>query len=320
MEENFNPVAQSRANYYTPGSPVQFVRVELLKGDQSGDNAVCLTFKNIGENVITGLDVRFKCKGGDGALLCEDSFNYEGIEVRRGELFGMDDAVFVTSDAIGSVDVQLECVYSGNLKMNLREKKRVRLPAPKRLPAEMSARLEQKIGRKGLKFVPQVLENGWYCACGAFHPSEEDTVYCSECGGDRILMQNALSSILQPAQEKPVQPTEEPTRIAGSAHAAGGANAGYTREFGQEKPAQAPEGWQVSNAPQGRTPSAAERFAENYAADEARRYEDYDRDDEETEDPRDARAEAIIRWVPALTVLICAAIILGGFLYCKLAL
>ena len=32
MEENFNPVAQTRANYYTPGSPVQFVCVELLKG------------------------------------------------------------------------------------------------------------------------------------------------------------------------------------------------------------------------------------------------------------------------------------------------
>ena len=30
MEENFEPVARTRANYYTPGSPVQFVCVELL--------------------------------------------------------------------------------------------------------------------------------------------------------------------------------------------------------------------------------------------------------------------------------------------------
>ena len=37
MEENFNPVARTRANYYTPGSPVQFVCVELLKGDVSGE-------------------------------------------------------------------------------------------------------------------------------------------------------------------------------------------------------------------------------------------------------------------------------------------
>ena len=44
MEENFNPVARTRANYYTPGSPVQFVCVELLRGDvitkhQSENNA-----------------------------------------------------------------------------------------------------------------------------------------------------------------------------------------------------------------------------------------------------------------------------------------
>ena len=47
MEENFDPVARTRANYYTPGSPVQFVCVELLKGESSGEHAVCLTFKNI---------------------------------------------------------------------------------------------------------------------------------------------------------------------------------------------------------------------------------------------------------------------------------
>lgn len=33
MDQNFSLMAQSRANYYTAGSPVQFVRVELLKGD-----------------------------------------------------------------------------------------------------------------------------------------------------------------------------------------------------------------------------------------------------------------------------------------------
>ena len=44
MEESFDPIAQTRATYYTPGSPVQFVRVELLKGSVSGDRAVWLTF------------------------------------------------------------------------------------------------------------------------------------------------------------------------------------------------------------------------------------------------------------------------------------
>ena len=144
MEENFEPVARTRANYYTPGSPVQFVCVELLKGEVSGEHAVCLTFKNISRVTLTALETR--------------------------------------------------------------------------------------MNRPELKYQPQVFENGWYCACGAFHPKEEDTVYCSECGSDRILLQNALNTLLQPeapvrqpepqpaAQPvRPAAPAEEPTRIVGAA-------------------------------------------------------------------------------------------------------
>ena len=89
MEENFNPVARTRANYYTPGSPVQFVCVELLKGDVSGEHAVCLTFKNISKVTLTALEIHFKCKGVDGVILCEDRFEYRDLEVKPGELFGM---------------------------------------------------------------------------------------------------------------------------------------------------------------------------------------------------------------------------------------
>ena len=188
MEENFNPVARTRANYYTPGSPVQFVCVELLKGDVSGEHAVCLTFKNISKVTLTALEIHFKCKGVDGVILCEDRFEYRDLEVKPGELFGMDDAVFVTAKAITSVDVSLCNVYNGKRVVHLDGIKRVRLPAPKRLSAELEKALETRMNRPELKYQPQVFENGWYCACGAFHPKEEDTVYCSECGCDRILL------------------------------------------------------------------------------------------------------------------------------------
>ena len=82
MEENFDPVARTRADYYTPGSPVQFVCVELLKGEASGDHAVCLTFKNISRVTLTALEIHFKCKGVDGVILCEDQFEYRDIEVK----------------------------------------------------------------------------------------------------------------------------------------------------------------------------------------------------------------------------------------------
>ena len=211
MEENFNPVARTRANYYTPGSPVQFVCVELLRGDVSGENAVCLTFKNISRVTLTALEIHFKCKGVDGVILCEDQFEYRDIEVKPGESFGMDDAVFVTQKAITSVDVSLRNVYSGKKVVHLDAIKRVRLPAPRRLSPELQKALEARMNRQGLKYMPQVFENGWYCACGSFHPKEEDTVYCTECGCDRILLQNALNTLLQPEKKEPV-PAAEPVR------------------------------------------------------------------------------------------------------------
>ena len=233
MEENFNPVARTRANYYTPGSPVQFVCVELLRGDVSGENAVCLTFKNISRVTLTALEVHFKCKGVDGVILCEDQFEYRDIEVKPGELFGMDDAVFITSKAITSVDVSLINVYNGKRVVHLKDIKRVRLSAPRRLSPELQKALESRMNRTGLKYQPQVFENGWYCACGAFHPKEEDTVYCTECRCDRILLQNALNTLLQPEQparpaaEVPAQPQKEAHREQDHPDpAAGGAGAG----------------------------------------------------------------------------------------------
>ena len=344
MEENFNPVAQTRANYYTPGSPVQFVCVELLKGDVSGEHAVCLTFKNISRVTLTALEIHFKCKGVDGVILCEDKFEYRDLQVKPGELFGQDDAVFITAKAITSVDVTLCNVYNGKRVVHLDGIKRVRLPAPKRLSAELEKALETRMNRPELKYQPQVFENGWYCACGAFHPKEEDTVYCSECGCDRILLQNALNTLLQPEQpaqtepelETPLAPqAEEPTRIMGAAPVQEeptrimGApcreaepqpeepaaeqtrvlDAGMRTQFpGRASHAAADEGTRVM-------PAAARR-AQPISQQPEPAYDD----EEEYEDERDSVAEALIRWVPPITAIVCAAVALCGFVYYQFVL
>ena len=344
MEENFNPVARTRANYYTPGSPVQFVCVELLKGDGSGEHAVCLTFKNISKVTLTALEIHFKCKGVDGVILCEDRFEYRDLEVKPGELFGMDDAVFVTSKAITSVDVSLCNVYNGKRVVHLDAIRRVRLPAPKRLSAELEKALETRMNRPELKYQPQVFENGWYCACGAFHPKEEDTVYCSECGCDRILLQNALNTLLQPEQpaqtepelETPLAPqAEEPTRIMGAAPV----QEEPTRIMGApcreaEPQPEEPAAEQTRVLDAGMRAQFPDR-ASHVAADEgtrvmpaaARRAQPisqqpepaYD-DEEEYEDERDSVAEALIRWVPPITAIVCAAVALCGFVYYQFVL
>ena len=344
MEENFNPVARTRANYYTPGSPVQFVCVELLKGDVSGEHAVCLTFKNISKVPLTALEIHFKCKGVDGVILCEDKFEYRDLQVKPGELFGQDDAVFITAKAITSVDVSLCNVYNGKRVVHLDGIKRVRLPAPKRLSAELEKALETRMNRPELKYQPQVFENGWYCACGAFHPKEEDTVYCSECGCDRILLQNALNTLLQPEQpaqtepelETPLAPqAEEPTRIMGAAPV----QEEPTRIIGAPCREAEPQPEEPA-AEQTRVMDAGMRAqfpgrASHAAADEgtrvmpaaARRAQPisqqpepaYD-DEEEYEDERDSVAEALIRWVPPITAIVCAAVALCGFVYYQFVL
>ena len=349
MEENFNPVAQTRANYYTPGSPVQFVCVELLKGDVSGEHAVCLTFKNISRVTLTALEIHFKCKGVDGVILCEDKFEYRDLQVKPGELFGQDDAVFITAKAITSVDVTLCNVYNGKRVVHLDGIKRVRLPAPRRLAPELQKALEARMNRTGLKYQPQVFENGWYCACGAFHPKEEDTVYCTECGCDRILLQNALNTLLQPEQPdpvpaaqpeapvRPVQPAaqEEPTRIMSSAAQEEATRVMPARPHVEQaasfapplEPVEAGEQTRILDArnyqPAARAarpddegtrvmPAAARRAAPVRQPEPE--VEQYDEEDD-AEESRDGIAETLVRWVPPITAIVCAGIALWGFVY-----
>ena len=180
MDQNFSLMAQSRANYYTAGSPVQFVRVELLKGDVTGEVAVCLTFKNVGTEPLTGLVVHFKCKDAAGQVLCEDDFYYEQLNAQPGEVFGSDDAVYVSDTPVSSVEVEQDRAFLNGRGVDLRAYKRVRLQLPRVLPASIARTLQNRTGNAQLTCVPQDNEYGWFCACGAFHPNEEQTITRAE--------------------------------------------------------------------------------------------------------------------------------------------
>ena len=319
MEENFDLLAQSRANYFTKGSPVQFVKVELLKGDVTGDIAVCLSFKNISAAPLAQLQITFKCKDRSGAVVCQDQFLYEGLNAAHGEVFGADDAVYISSSPIGSVEVELGTArFADGRTLDLTSYPRVRLAPPKKLPAELAEKLCERTRKEGLTVVPQVLDEGWYCACGAFHPREEDGVWCSECGSDRILLQNTLSSLLQGGSTAPAT-DDEPTRMVPPVR-----QEEPTRTVPPVSPRPAPaapvdeEDEDVIIAPPRRSARPA---AQPYAAQQqASRSQYHAREqyagqyDEPEEDPRDIIAERIIRWAPPITAVLCAAIAAVGFL------
>ena len=316
MEENFDLLAQSRANYFTKGSPVQFVKVELLKGDVTGDIAVCLSFKNISAARLTQLQITFKCKDRSGAVVCQDQFVYEDLNAAHGEVFGADDAVYISSSPIGSVEVELGTArFADGSSVDLTGYPRVRLAPPKKLPAELAAKLCERTHKEGLTVVPQVLDEGWYCACGAFHPREEDGVWCSECGSDRILLQNTLSSLLQGGSSEPVT-DDEPTRMVPPVR-----QEEPTRTVPpiSKRPVAAEpldeEDDDVIVAPPRRAARPAEQAQPSRSRYQAReQYEEQyeEQYDQGEEDPRDVIAGRIIRWAPPITAVLCAIIAAVG--------
>ena len=317
MEENFDLLAQSRANYFTKGSPVQFVKVELLKGDVTGDIAVCLSFKNISAARLTQLQITFKCKDRSGAVVCQDQFVYEDLNAAHGEVFGADDAVYISSSPICSVEVELGTArFADGSSVDLTGYPRVRLAPPKKLPAELAAKLCERTHKEGLTVVPQVLDEGWYCACGAFHPREEDGVWCSECGSDRILLQNTLSSLLQGGSSEPVT-DDEPTRMVPPVR-----QEEPTRTVPpiSKRPVAAEpldEEDDVIVAPPRRAARPAEQAQPSRNRYQAReQYEEQyeEQYDQGEEDPRDVIAGRIIRWAPPITAVLCAIIAAVGFL------
>ena len=67
------------------------------------------------------------------------------------------------------------------------------------------------------------------------------------------------------------------------------------------------------------TPEAAEEKKPEPAPAAQQPEPDYE-DNEEYEDERDSVAETLIRWVPPITAILCAAIALCGFVYYQFVL
>lgn len=345
MDQNFSLMAQSRANYYTAGSPVQFVRVELLKGDVTGEVAVCLTFKNVGTEPLTGLVVHFKCKDAAGQILCEDDFYYEDLNAQPGDLFGSDDAVFVSDTPVSSVETEQDRAFLNGRGVNLRDYKRVRLPQPRVLPGSIAKILQNRTGNPQLTCVPQDTEYGWFCACGAFHPNEEAAQVCSECGGDRAYIKASLTSILEEARRVAEQQQQELNAVANAAApqpqntaaaTAAAAQAAIAGEDEVEEPtAQFDPSADATNAEMARVRQYAPngRLFEDDAEDdeeEGTRMFDTDDEDEYDEEPKarrgryvdedeetedDVMAERIIRWAPPITAVVCALIVAVSLIY-----
>lgn len=147
MSQKFTPLAQSRASYYCKGSPVHFVMVELFRMEGTGATVVTLTFKNLFSRPLVSFTAYFRCKNKYGEVVVEDSFTYDNVYAGEGECFGFDDAVFVSDEPLGSVEVRLGSVtYDDGAPHDLRRcpavarwARRMRTITPRRLPTAGAA-------------------------------------------------------------------------------------------------------------------------------------------------------------------------------------
>ncbi len=310
LKQKFELMASSKANYYTKGSPIQFVQLDLLREVSSGEVAVCFNFKNVSQEPLQNLNIRFKCKDTQGEVVCDSTFCYEGVVAEPGEVFGGTEAVYLSQDPLSSIDVRLVSAerIEGE-EVSLIEYHRVRLPEQKELEPEICRALQQNTGNEQLRYEPAVLQGGWQCACGAFHPGNEEGVYCDECGADRILVQNMITSLRCEQNGESLSPTidEEPTQMV----------LGKSMRFERSEQVDMQATQVVPSVSEAMQPEKEQPVQTNYRSyDEA-----YDADDEQDEldyddfQEREERARMLIRWLPVLTALLCLMVIAGGALW-----
>lgn len=311
LKQKFELMASSKANYYTKGSPIQFVQLDLLRDVSSGEVAVCFNFKNVAQEPLQNLNIRFKCKDMQGEVVCDSTFCYEDMIAEPGEVFGGSEAVYLSADPLSSIDVRLISAESiEGEEVSLSEYHRVRLPEQKELEPEICAALQESTGNDQLRYEPAVLQGGWQCACGAFHPGNEEGVYCDECGADRILIQNMITSLRNEKNGEIEAPSidEEPTQMV------------LGKVSRPVKRAKTEDVQATQVVPPLRTARLEEE--EPVQQGSYRRLDDeYDTEDESDEldydefEEREERAQILIRWLPVLTALLCLFVIAGGALW-----
>ena len=246
---------------------------------------------------------------------------------------------------MSSVEIEQDRAFLNGRGVDLRSYKRVRLQTPRMLPASIAKTLQARAGNDQLVCVPQDIEQGWFCACGAFHPNEENTQVCSECGGDRAFIKAALTRVLEEARQAAEQQQREINEVAnGPADpAAATAAAAQAAIEQQEATAQFDPKAEQDNPELARVRRYASRggiLDDDEDNDESTRmfdteeqsgeldYDDEDEDDDDyaprrrgryaddsEESPDDVMAERIIHWAPPITAVICALIVAFAVIY-----
>ncbi len=203
MNTEFDSIALTRAKYYSKGAPVQFAYVELLKAKQTGEIAVTLTFKNLATKALNALTVQYICNDTQGNAIAQGTYEYNNLNVQEGELFGADDAVFISNTPIGNIEVVLlNANYMGKV-FPLNNCPTVALPALKKLGDNTVNIVNDIVKTNNVNYMPCNVKDGWQCTCGAFNYNiGKGKTTCLECNVTKENLINAIRSAVKIINEQ----------------------------------------------------------------------------------------------------------------------
>lgn len=96
--------------YSAEGFPCYIARLIVLKGEQ---NKLCLRIFNGSAVTVTAIRLKLKVYNND-KVICRKKVNFNCLAAPAGVQFGLPD--IVVDDACTSVDVQVDCFWSGDYK------------------------------------------------------------------------------------------------------------------------------------------------------------------------------------------------------------
>ncbi len=194
MELKYAVVDDIKAKKRYEDSPVEILRFQILREEQTNKTFLCYTMKNIGKKVIKAVHFSIFCYDDSDNKVDEISaFEYKRVFAKEGECFAHDRTVPLSSEGakakkfdlfINHVFYDDKTVWNSKRILNLEHPQQLISEHP---DAEVMLFACKKSGIvKYAKYVPDIIDRFWRCTCGQMNKSNANQ--CIKCKTDKGLL------------------------------------------------------------------------------------------------------------------------------------
>lgn len=186
MADRYTKLFSLAPNLYVEESPVVIAAGALLLDNKTNQVLAQLKVRNIGSKAIKAVAVKITPFDTAGRSLGEPVMSqYLDLALNRDQEFGQKLPIALPNNATRSFSVAVsEVVFVDNEIWTCSQDEWKSLPAAKPLnswltDSELEKQYKLQYGQD-CSYVPERIEDLWYCACGAINRNDEET--CHNCG------------------------------------------------------------------------------------------------------------------------------------------